>query len=254
MSGTIVLSNRCKPLAQWPRQDQEAWSAATAPTSQDLRHHGAGHWSAGTRRIVATGYGRWLTWLDQREPHAMADAPAARVTSGRVARYIEDLRTTVSLFTVAGRAEQLGHAMRAMAAGQNWHWLQQMAGALRIEARQGQTEKGAETTVKEPMVTGEQPGNRCLPLAEWPEQDRRAWITGLQPGDLLDPGGVAAGWAPTTQDLVRNGALVHGLEIGEISLPSYEGSGLTDRDGLGGSDHAIERADGDGDFALLACS
>jgi hypothetical protein len=49
------------------------------------------------------------------------------------------------------------------------------------------------------------PSNRCLPLAEWPEQDRAVWAAALQPGDLLDPGGVASRWAVATQIGVVNG-------------------------------------------------
>ena len=47
--------------------------------------------------------------------------------------------------------------------------------------------------------------NRCLPLDEWPALDRAAWNAALQPGDVLDPGGVAIVWAITSQQLIVNG-------------------------------------------------
>ena len=34
---------------------------------------------------------------------------------------------------------------------------------------------------------------------EWPTPDREAWRIALVPGDLLEPGGLAAKWAPSTQ-------------------------------------------------------
>ena len=216
MSGAIVLSRRCKPLAQWPRPDQAAWTAATAPVSQDLRHHGGGHWSPGTRRTVITGYGRWLTWLDQRAPHVLVELATVRITPDRVAHYVEDLRGMGSLFTVASRVEQLGHAMRAMAPGLNWHWLQQLAHALRTEARQVKAASAPKVVplVGMSVLVEERPANHCLKLAAWPERDRQAWTTALQPGDLLDDGGVAAAWAPATQDLVANG---YGRWLGWLS-------------------------------------
>jgi len=47
------------------------------------------------------------------------------------------------------------------------------------------------------------PGRRPLPLAAWPEVDRRAWLAALAPGDVLAPGGTAAGWRPHSK---RNAA------------------------------------------------
>src|SRR3954447_14180799 len=40
---------------------------------------------------------------------------------------------------------------------------------------------------------------QSLTLAAWPEADRTAWQQALQVGDVLDPGGAAAGWAPSTR-------------------------------------------------------
>ena len=40
----------------------------------------AAHWSAGSRRSVASGYGRWLGWLAAEEPEALLLPPASRLT------------------------------------------------------------------------------------------------------------------------------------------------------------------------------
>jgi len=40
------------------------------------------------------------------------------------------------------------------------------------------------------------PARRPLPLDAWPLPDRAAWAAALAPGDVLDPGGLAAGWRP----------------------------------------------------------
>jgi hypothetical protein len=36
------------------------------------------------------------------------------------------------------------------------------------------------------------PLRRCMPVAEWPETDRRLWQAALVEGDLLDEGGSRA--------------------------------------------------------------
>ena len=40
---------------------------------------------------------------------------------------------------------------------------------------------------------------QSLTLEAWPEADRQAWQLAIQAGDVLDPGGAAAGWAPSTR-------------------------------------------------------
>jgi len=47
--------------------------------------------------------------------------------------------------------------------------------------------------------------NRCSPVSEWPAQDQAAWALALQPGDALDPRGIAARWASSTCRMVENG-------------------------------------------------
>ena len=47
--------------------------------------------------------------------------------------------------------------------------------------------------------------NRCWPVSEWPASDRAAWVAALQPGDALNPGGIAARWATATRTMVENG-------------------------------------------------
>lgn len=43
------------------------------------------------------------------------------------------------------------------------------------------------------------PARRSLKLEAWPEADRRGWEAALQEGDVLEPGGLGADWAPLTR-------------------------------------------------------
>ena len=161
--------------------------------------------------MVISGYGRWLTWVNEQSSLILSTSPAGRVTSENVSLYVTDLRSTVGEFTIAARVEQLGNAMRVMVPGQHWHWVQRVADRLRVGAKASRqcarlwppaALQGDVEPVATPNTTT---SNRCLRFAEWPALDRAAWNAGLQPGDVFDPGGIAAGWAAATRGLVANG-------------------------------------------------
>ena len=46
---------------------------------------------------------------------------------------------------------------------------------------------------------------RCLPVAEWPAEDRAAWTAAHRRGGLLDDDGLAAAWAPATSSIIARG-------------------------------------------------
>ncbi len=48
------------------------------------------------------------------------------------------------------------------------------------------------------------PSRRCMPFAEWPEQDRSAFEAATRSGDLLDEAGPAAHWRPATRSKVMS--------------------------------------------------
>jgi len=52
----------------------------------------------------------------------------------------------------------------------------------------------AENCIKHPALPV-----RCLPEREWPKEDREAWQRARHRGSLLDEGGLASGWAGSTQ-------------------------------------------------------
>src|SRR4051794_29172756 len=47
--------------------------------------------------------------------------------------------------------------------------------------------------------------HRCWPVDRWPAPDRAAWAAALTPGDPLEPGGLAAGWAPISRRVIAQG-------------------------------------------------
>src|SRR5271166_5822860 len=129
-----AMGVRCWPAAEWPAADQAAWEAA-------LRHGDpfepgglAAAWTAATRTMTESGYGRWLAWLDA-ERLLMADqTPASRVTRDRVRAYAAGLSILNAPLTVMSRVRQLGNALRAMAPDQDWGWILRAADRMRAEA------------------------------------------------------------------------------------------------------------------------
>jgi integrase len=87
-----------------------------------------------SRRQIAGGYGKWLAWLDERgllDPTAM---PASRATRDLVAAYAKDLQVTYSPFSVQGRIQELGDALRVMTPDQDLRWITRGAWRLRSRA------------------------------------------------------------------------------------------------------------------------
>jgi integrase/recombinase XerD len=194
------------PVAAWPQRDQEAWSAAFEPGEV------ASYWSDETRRAVRGGYGRYLTWLHEQGRLDAAAQPAERVTTELVSSYISALRLTQSEFSAANRIEQLGNALRGLAPSWDWRWLQQQASQIRTAAKRDRDfararlsptahEVGDEAAEAVPCSAAKS----SLPLADWPESDRLAWVAALQPEGLFAAGSVARDWGEATRGLAVNG-------------------------------------------------
>lgn len=186
----IPFDRRCRPVADWPAPDRLAW--------QDGLQDRGRTWRPATCRLVVSGYGRWLTWLD------VTAEPGARVTMTLVLRYVADLRREVGPTTVLTHVRGLGTALRLMAPQERWHDLLQLASELHLEAKPS-LRKTFESDGKCDTQGSKEAPRRSLPFADWPAVDQTAWNTAQQPGDILDPGGVATRWADTTCRLVVNG-------------------------------------------------
>jgi integrase/recombinase XerD len=128
---------RCLPVEEWPTLDRAAWALALAPYDPLEPEAGlATSWARGTRSGVQNGYGRWLGWL-QRSGDLDADAsPANRVTHDRVRAYLGKLKDMdYAPYTISGRLQQLGDAMRVMVPDGDWGWIRRGAARLHSQAR-----------------------------------------------------------------------------------------------------------------------
>ena len=130
----IAPRRPCWPVPRWPAADQAAWAQAFVP-GDPFNPGGLGaDWAMTSRRQIASGYGKWLAWLDERGLLDPKVSPVSRATRLLVATYTKDLQAVYSPFTVQGRIQQVGDALRIMAPDQDLRWITRGAWRLRTKA------------------------------------------------------------------------------------------------------------------------
>jgi integrase/recombinase XerD len=123
-----------KPVATWPDLDRAAWAMATACGSPLEPGGRASSWAPRSRYKAEIEYGHWLGWLERQGELDITAAPELRVTEDRVLRYLEDLQSRLSSFTVQTRLQGLGDVLRVMTETQQFSWISRAAGRLRARA------------------------------------------------------------------------------------------------------------------------
>ncbi len=122
---------RCLPVAHWPEPDRSAWAAAHLRGSLLEAAGLAADWAPATDTIIASGYGRFLSYVTETEGLDPTASPRDRVTRPRVEAYIDHLRKRNHSSTVAGRIRQLSRAASVMAPHTDWSWLLRILARLR---------------------------------------------------------------------------------------------------------------------------
>ena len=129
------MSRLCLPVFEWPIRDRQCWDAA---------HHRGGlldddglaaDWAPATSSLIASGYGRFLTFLSETGDLDSSGSPAERITRPWVEAYVAYLREQNHSSTVAARILQLLEAARVMAPDVDWRWLRRVRSRLRRMSR-----------------------------------------------------------------------------------------------------------------------
>jgi len=134
LEGIPKAKRRCWPVDQWPEADRIGWDLALTPGDPFTPGGLGAGWADATRRQTASGYGRWLSWLDDKGMLEPSLAPAARATRERASAYVKEMQATLSPFTVQGYVQRIGDALRVMAPDQDVKWIARGAGNLRSRA------------------------------------------------------------------------------------------------------------------------
>ncbi len=124
------MSGKVLRLARWPEADRAAWATALAEGDIFDGRGPAAHWSAGSRRSVVSGYGRWIGYLKAVEPAALALAPAERISRDRIRRYIDHLAAEITPAGVFNYVKHLYDAIRVMVPEPDWRWLKTLVWRL----------------------------------------------------------------------------------------------------------------------------
>ncbi len=118
------------PVKAWPEADHRMWTVAFR--KPDILEDGGpgAAWAEGSRRSVRYSYRRWLGFLAVTEPGALRLNPAVRVTARRLEHYVAALQATISPSGTHNYVKHLYDAMRVMAPGHHWAWLERLAWSL----------------------------------------------------------------------------------------------------------------------------
>lgn len=130
MTSSEPQRRRCLPMEQWPAPDRELWVAAHRRGGLLEEDGLAANWAHETNTLIATGYGRFLSYLAQVVDLAPQEAPASRITRPRVEAYVAELRRLNHSSTVAARLLQLVRAASVMAPASDWGWLRRLKNRL----------------------------------------------------------------------------------------------------------------------------
>jgi integrase/recombinase XerD len=130
----IAPRQPCRTVEQWPAADQAAWAQAFVPGDPFSPGGLGAGWALKSRRSIAAGYGKWLAWLDGKGLLDPKAAPVSRATKPMLAAYTKHLQADYSPFTVQGRIQQVGDALRVMSPDHDLRWISRGAWRLRNKA------------------------------------------------------------------------------------------------------------------------
>jgi integrase len=127
-------SRLSKPVATWPDLDRAAWAKALTCGGPLDPGGWASSWARLSRCKAELDYGYWLGWLERQGELDLTSAPELRATPDRVRRYLKDLQSRLSSFTVQSRLQGLGEVLRVMTETQQFGWISRAAARLRTRA------------------------------------------------------------------------------------------------------------------------
>ncbi|GGJ40884.1 site-specific integrase [Neoroseomonas lacus] len=118
---------RCMPVAEWPMRDRQAWTAGLAGRERPRFTDRTAAAKLGAEALgkAEHGWGRFLTSLAGRDDLDLDQGPANRPTPERIAILIDEMIELGNAdHTITGRLQELTDALRIMAPGEDFRWIQ----------------------------------------------------------------------------------------------------------------------------------
>lgn len=124
------------PVSHWPAPDRAMW-VALQKQAGPLDDRGAlSHLRTTSLRSLELRYGRWLCWLAQTDPAALALFPAERATLSRLTAWLADLAHT-SPMTRLMFVDAVLRILHAYAPEADWSGQRKLRAALKRAAGRG---------------------------------------------------------------------------------------------------------------------
>jgi integrase/recombinase XerD len=156
------VERRCLPVIKWPDTDRAAWAAAHRRGGLLDDDGLAASWAPLTSGLIASGYGRLLSFLVETGELDAAASPEMRVNRALIEAYVVHLRERNHSSTVAARILQLIRAMAVMAPNNDWKWLRRVQARLRCMATGARDDRARLA----PAITVIDLGTRLMQRAE----------------------------------------------------------------------------------------
>ena len=118
------------PYALWPLNDRQAWEAGHRRGGLLDDDGIAVDWADETNKLIITGYGCWLQYLDESGQLDINAHPGQRVSRPLVEDYIARLRSRNHSSTVHARILQLSRSLAVIAPAMKFPWLRVLLARL----------------------------------------------------------------------------------------------------------------------------
>jgi integrase len=117
---------RSLPPLEWPKADQDAWSAACRSGHRLSRGGAASSLALVSREDLQRRYGAFLEFVQRRAPLKRHTTPAASVRRKNVEGYVDELRSRVSSVTTWICIYRLRRMSQILAPQRDFDWLREM--------------------------------------------------------------------------------------------------------------------------------
>jgi integrase/recombinase XerD len=132
VDGTV---RRCLPLAEWPEPDRAAWTAAHRRGGLLDEDGHAASWAVATSSLIASGYGRFLSFLAETEGLDGSVRPGDRVTRPGSRPMSPDCANAIIPARSRPESSSSPAPSPSMAPGVDWAWLRRIKARLRRMSR-----------------------------------------------------------------------------------------------------------------------
>ncbi len=107
------------PLQYWPAADRHAFDALFAQGGLLDDHGPLGHWRPLSRELMQNQYGRWLGWVSEAQPEALAFSPCERATAERLQYWLAAM-DSLAPATRLGHVGAVVRLCRSIAPERSW--------------------------------------------------------------------------------------------------------------------------------------